>query len=130
MVNPDSVVQTETKIYVPMLFPDRQPNGANNERKSNQDVPDKYFVITNNDIVRVRYLLMFVKPIDKPVQIHQNAILNWIYNNKSVATMIFYVIILLSVGLANSRTGQYFRQRFWQKVEKFISHLRAEYFSL
>ncbi|XP_037046892.1 protein mono-ADP-ribosyltransferase PARP16 [Bradysia coprophila] len=109
---------------------DRQPNDGENERKNNQDVPDKYFVITNNDIVRVRYLLMFAKLPDKPIQIHQNALMNWIYNNKSIATMIFYAIILLSVGLANSRTGQYFRQIFWQKVEKFISSVKTKYFSL
>lgn len=110
------------------IYIDRQPNDA--ERTNVHDVPDKYFVITNNDIVRVRYLLMFAKPPDKPIQAHQNVLMNWIYNNKSIATMIFYAVILLSVGLANSRTGQYFRQIFWQKVEKFISNLKSKYFPL
>lgn len=99
-------------------------------RKNNQLVPDKYFVITNNDIVRLRYLLIFAKLPDKPLQIHRNPILNWIYNNKSVATMCFYAIILIGIGLANSRTGQYVRQMFWQHVQKFISNVKTKYFSL
>lgn len=32
------------------------------KKKRNDDVPQKYFVITNNDIVRVRYLLLLGKP--------------------------------------------------------------------
>lgn len=113
-----------------IVLPDQQPNERENERKNNQHVPDKYFVITNNDIVRVRYLLMFAKPADKPLQVHRNPVMNWIYNNKSVATMVFYAVILLSVGLANSRTGQYFRQIFWQKAQRFISDVKTKYFSL
>ncbi|KAJ6643018.1 Protein mono-ADP-ribosyltransferase PARP16 [Pseudolycoriella hygida] len=105
---------------------DQQPN----ERKNDQHIPDKYFVITNNDIVRVRYLLIFAKSPDKSMQIYRNSVINWIYNNKSVAAMIFYAIILLSVGLANSRTGQYFRQMFWQKAQRFISDLISKYFLL
>lgn len=110
---------------------DQLPNETE-ERKNNQHVPDKYFVITNNDIVRVRYLLIFAKPPDKPIQTHQNPVMNWIYNNKSVATMIFYAVVLLSIGLANSRTyyGHYFRQIIWQKVQRFISDVKTKYFSL
>lgn len=117
-------------IYQILFTLDQQPNERENERKSSQLVPDKYFVVTNNDIVRVRYLLIFAKPPDKPIQSHQNPVMNWIYNNKSVATMIFYAIILISVGLANSRTGHYFRQIFWQKVQRFYSDVKGRFFSL
>jgi len=108
---------------------DEQRENVRNERKNSQHVPDKYFVITNNDIVRLRYLLIFAKSPDKPIQIHYNPILNWIYNNKSIATMCFYVVILLAVGMANSRTGHYFRQICWQKAQKFISDVKTKYFS-
>lgn len=107
-----------------------ESNEGENERKNSQLVPDKYFVITNNDIVRVRYLCIFAKPPDKPLQIHRNPIMNWIYNNKSVATICFYAIILISVGVANSRTGHYFRQIIWQKAQRFISDMKTKYFSL
>jgi len=107
-----------------------QSHERESERKNSQHVPDKYFVITNNDIVRLRYLLIFAKPPDQPVQIHRNPIMNWIYNNKSVATMCFYAVVLLAVGLANSRSGHYFRQIFWQKAQRFISNVKTKYFSL
>jgi len=102
-----------------------------NERKSSQhDVPDRYFLVTNNDIVRLRYLLIFARSTDKAVQIHRNRIINWIYNNKSLVTMCFYSVILISVGLVNSRTGHYFKQIFWEKAQKFISNVKTKYFPL
>lgn len=92
-------------------------------------VPDKYFVITNNEIVRIRYLLIYGKHENVnndqliPAE-SRSATMNWILNHKPLVAMCFYTVILISIGLGNSRHGLYFRHLFWQKTLEIFQNLK------
>lgn len=48
--------------------------------------------------------------------VENGPIMNWLTENKAVLTVLFYVMLLAGVGLANSQNGTYFRHVFWQKI--------------
>lgn len=93
-------------------------------------MPDKYFVITNNEIVRIRYLLVYGR--DERIAInptgtlraHQNPLIRWIFTHKSIAAIIFYAFILLLIGITNSRNGYYLRQFFWRTTRNLFDQLK------
>lgn len=95
------------------------------DNRNRSSVPDKYFVITNNEIVRVRYLLVFGKieklPLTASTLPHPNPIVSWILHHKSLAAIICYAVLLLGIGLSNSRNGYYVRQFFW-KIFQYIGN--------
>lgn len=77
-------------------------------------MPEKYFVITNNEIVRLRYILVYSRnernTSNIKVNQHRNPIIKWMLEHKSLTAMFFYAIILLAIGFNNSHNGYYFRQ--------------------
>lgn len=84
-------------------------------------MPDKYFIVTNNEIVRLRYLLCYgqkfrIGGASNDIKIIQNPIIRWIQQHKSIAAIIFYVILLLAIGLSNSQNG------FWAR--QFLTNLK------
>lgn len=107
---------------------------SNSTEKSNSSgVPDKYFVITNNEIVRVRYLIVYgseMKSIGNSRLVEcstmsENAMLKWIYRHKWIAAMITYAAILLIIGASNSRHGYYMRQYMRQATIDAIEYLKT-----
>lgn len=101
--------------------------------KNKSAVPDKYFVITNNEIVRVRYLIVYGIESRAPDQsdlvqynkIDDNFILKWINRNKWVAAMITYAAILLIIGASNSRQGYYLRQFMHRTTLDAIDYIKT-----
>lgn len=99
--------------------------------KKKSNVPDKYFVITNNEIVRLRYLLVYGRDErlatnrDQALQTHRNPLIHWIFTHKSVAAIIFYALILLWIGVSNSRYGYYLRQLFWRTTSDLFERLKS-----
>lgn len=96
-------------------------------------VPDKYFVITNNEIVCVRYLLIFAD--DQPNMgdvsvVARHPILNWMHNHKGLVGMAVYAVVLMAIGAANSRNGLYLRHIFWRKAVESLEYLKKSYFEL
>lgn len=87
-------------------------------------VPDKYFVITNNEIVRLRYLLVFASCPAVPNE--ESGTVGWLVANKALLTMVFYVVLLAAVGLANSRNGVYFRHVLWQKIVRIFQSISED----
>ena len=106
------------------------------DRRDKSGVPDKYFVITNNDIIRNRYLLVFgnkhtawTENKKNTISVQpKNAVIQWILNNKAIVTMLFYVILLLSIGLANSRNGYYIRQYILTRFQNAYNYI-SNYFT-
>jgi hypothetical protein len=105
------------------------------ENAKNSEIPHNYLLITNNEIVRVRYL--FVYGSNKPtiklsstsgnesasineVGTSGNAFLNWCRRNPLFVAGALYVILLMLVGLNNNRyvehykriIGDFFNKRF------------------
>jgi len=102
-------------------------------RQTANNVPEKYIIITNNDIVRLIYLVIFGREerISKHLAVtrSRSRVINWMTNNKSVLVMSFYVIVLLAIGFANNNGFTYFRQVFWRKAQNFFHNLITPYFN-
>lgn len=97
------------------------------EKSNKSGVPDKYFVITNNDIIRLRYLIVYGSENRNAIQetLHENRLWKWICDHKWVAGMIGYAAILLIIGVSNSRQGYFFRQFISQKARDIANYLRS-----
>lgn len=97
------------------------------ERTKKSGVPDKYFVITNNDIIRVRYLVVYgqtprMDSCDTSTQLN-NVLIKWIYSHKCMAAMAAYAIILIAIGVSNSRTGYHVQQYLKQAMLKLFDFI-------
>ncbi|XP_061183406.1 protein mono-ADP-ribosyltransferase PARP16-like [Saccostrea echinata] len=74
-------------------------------------VPDKYYVVQNNEVIRVKYLLVYCqKSVSQRGS--TSAIRSWCFRHKFLLMMIVYALILIIVGLANSKTFRYQLKKF------------------
>ncbi|XP_014781742.1 protein mono-ADP-ribosyltransferase PARP16 isoform X1 [Octopus bimaculoides] len=64
------------------------------------EVPEKYYVIRNNDVIRVKYLLVYA---DKPSNNKLRNRMSWFSQHKFALLMAFYFLLLVIIGLANSK---------------------------
>ncbi|XP_077173913.1 protein mono-ADP-ribosyltransferase PARP16 [Paroedura picta] len=71
------------------------------------DVPQKYFVVTNNQLLRVKYLLVYSQK-----QHRRPASQSWLSKHCFAITMTFYVLLLFAIGACNSPTFAY----YWNKI--------------
>lgn len=95
----------------------KDENNPEIKRIRNEDIPEKYFIISNNEIVRIRYLLIYGKDSRNcKASISENSIWRWIVNNKTMVLMCFYGLFLITLGIFNSRTGAYYRQLMTKKA--------------
>ncbi|CAG5114582.1 unnamed protein product [Candidula unifasciata] len=67
-------------------------------------VPEKYYVVQNNDMMRVKYLLVY-KHESRPQQGArlESSSYTWLRDHKFPLLMLAYVLLLVAIGLANSR---------------------------
>ncbi|XP_049964745.1 protein mono-ADP-ribosyltransferase PARP16 [Schistocerca serialis cubense] len=70
------------------------------------EVPEKYILVTNSDLVRVRYLLVYNKPQASPERVGWTGITSWVQNHKLLTFIMGYCILLVSVGLSNNQVLQ------------------------
>ncbi|KFB51656.1 AGAP007419-PA-like protein [Anopheles sinensis] len=105
----------------------------------NNNIPERYILIKNNDLVQVRYLLLYGTTKDAntalnvlqsgapdPVYIPQqpsyhlhrppSRFVKWVAENKAFVLIGGYVGLLLIVGFVNSRNAHYVKEMFWQKL--------------
>ncbi|XP_064607887.1 protein mono-ADP-ribosyltransferase PARP16-like [Liolophura sinensis] len=68
------------------------------------EVPEKYYVVTNNDMLRVKYLLVYGEKSSTRRSQQQTS---WFSRHKFMLLLLLYVAILAAIGLANSRSFQY-----------------------
>uniref|UniRef100_A0A4X2LD70 Poly(ADP-ribose) polymerase family member 16 n=1 Tax=Vombatus ursinus TaxID=29139 RepID=A0A4X2LD70_VOMUR len=62
------------------------------------DVPPKYFVVTNNQLLRVKYLLVYSQKQHKRVSSQPS----WISNHRFTLMMVLYLLLLIIIGVSNS----------------------------
>ncbi|XP_072470328.1 protein mono-ADP-ribosyltransferase PARP16 isoform X3 [Notamacropus eugenii] len=62
------------------------------------DVPPKYFVVTNNQLLRVKYLLVYSQKQHKRVSSEPS----WISNHRFTLMMLLYLLLLIIIGVSNS----------------------------
>ncbi|XP_048471914.1 protein mono-ADP-ribosyltransferase PARP16 [Rhincodon typus] len=73
------------------------------------DVPQKYFVVTNNQLLRVKYLLIYSEKLHRRRPTKQPS---WISQHSFVVMMMLYLLLLIAIGACNSPTFQYYWNRF------------------
>lgn len=105
------------------------------ENAKNSDIPQSYLLITNNEIVRVRYLLIYgskkstasKKPAatSEEVEFPQrtNNFFGWCRKNPLVVSVVLYILMLFLVGISKHRAVEYYKHvlmRFLQNRFKFL----------
>lgn len=90
-------------------------------------VPEKYFVITNNDILRIRYLLVFSNT-QKKLHTTKSIALAWISRNRYLLSVCCYTLLLTSIGVANSGNGLYIRHLISKKTSHFLELIRKTFY--
>lgn len=71
------------------------------------DIPEKYYLIQNNEAMRVKYVLMYADSTPHAKRFQES----WIYKHKFLMLIMFYVLMLVCIGLYNSRSFRYFLRR-------------------
>ncbi|XP_073509518.1 protein mono-ADP-ribosyltransferase PARP16 [Phyllobates terribilis] len=64
------------------------------------DVPEKYFVVTNNELLRVKYLLVYSQ--EQPQRRSRKP--SWFSNHRFAILMTLYLFVLIVIGLSSSKT--------------------------
>ncbi|XP_022191036.2 protein mono-ADP-ribosyltransferase PARP16 isoform X2 [Nilaparvata lugens] len=83
------------------------------------EVPHKYYVVANSDLVRIRYLLFYTRSLPKPEhsgQMKQGSWFWWLGQHKLLAGIFGYVILLASLGLSNNQNVMRYYRMFLNKA--------------
>lgn len=86
---------------------DRQRSRAKNSEGG--DVPQKYFVVTNNQLLRVKYLLVYSQ---KRHLSRKSRSSSWLHRHHFVIMMSLYLLLLILIGAFNSSSFV----SFWNKL--------------
>lgn len=84
------------------------------------DVPERYYVVENNEMVRVKYLLVYSRPNNGASQ-HLVEAQSWCRQNKFTVLMVVYILLLLFIGLLNSKSVQTYIRRVLKYYYGFAS---------
>ncbi|XP_055078281.1 protein mono-ADP-ribosyltransferase PARP16 [Periophthalmus magnuspinnatus] len=86
---------------------DRQRSRAKNSEGG--DVPQKYFVVTNNQLLRIKYLLVYSQ---KRHLSRNSQSSSWLLRHHFAVMMSLYILLLLLIGAFNSNSFV----SFWKKI--------------
>ncbi|XP_052502540.1 protein mono-ADP-ribosyltransferase PARP16 isoform X1 [Budorcas taxicolor] len=75
------------------------------------DVPPKYFVVTNNQLLRVKYLLVYSQ---KQPNSRASSQLSWVSSHWFTVMITLYLLLLLAVSVINSSAFQH----FWNRAKR------------
>ncbi|XP_038003387.1 protein mono-ADP-ribosyltransferase PARP16 isoform X2 [Motacilla alba alba] len=73
------------------------------------DVPQKYFVVTNNQLLRVKYLLVYSQKQHRRPSNESS----WFYTHRFAVMMMLYLLLLIVIGASNSPTFIYYWHRMF-----------------
>ncbi|CAF0812418.1 unnamed protein product [Brachionus calyciflorus] len=93
------------------------------EEKSGKakNIPEKYLIVKNNEYVRVRYVLLYAEK-SKTIK-RNNRIVKFINENKFLLLLVSYSILLVFIGLLNSRT---FNKYIKLSYKRFYNYLLGD----
>ncbi|KAH0620087.1 hypothetical protein JD844_014675 [Phrynosoma platyrhinos] len=72
------------------------------------DVPQKYFVVTNNQLIRVKYLLVYSQK-----QYRRPSSQSWVSTHRFAVMMSLYLLLLIIIGASNSPAFLYYWNRLF-----------------
>ncbi|CAF1006792.1 unnamed protein product [Rotaria magnacalcarata] len=112
--------------------PDHVKRATENERSNNQErrtvrdsqagaVPDKYVVVTSNELVRVKYILIYAESSElmQNDQGTRSRLRTFLSANRYHLYLFFYFFLLLLIGLFNSNLFKF----YWRLFKKRSNHL-------
>ncbi|XP_031443693.1 protein mono-ADP-ribosyltransferase PARP16 isoform X2 [Phasianus colchicus] len=73
------------------------------------DVPQKYFVVTNNQLLRVKYLLVYSQKQHR----RPSGQSSWFSTHRFAITMMLYLLLLIVIGASNSPAFLYYWHRMF-----------------
>lgn len=73
------------------------------------EIPEKYYVVRNNDVMRVKFLLIYVRKSNL-----QRRTLQWLQKYKFVILLAVYIIFLIVLGLFRSTTVRSYLKRVFE----------------
>nr|XP_012140881.1 PREDICTED: mono [ADP-ribose] polymerase PARP16 isoform X2 [Megachile rotundata] len=79
-------------------------------------VPNKYYLVTNSELVRVRYLLVYSQEVQTTRCTDNKGLLAWFKQHKLLTFVLGYVVLLASVGLTHNKQVEKYYKLFVQKV--------------
>ncbi|XP_028522058.1 protein mono-ADP-ribosyltransferase PARP16 isoform X2 [Apis cerana] len=79
-------------------------------------VPNKYYLVTNSELIRVRYLLIYSQQIHATRCTDNKGLLAWFKQHKLLTFVLGYVVLLASVGLTHNKQVEKYYKLFAQKV--------------
>ncbi|XP_063981787.1 protein mono-ADP-ribosyltransferase PARP16 [Diachasmimorpha longicaudata] len=79
-------------------------------------IPNKYYLVQNNDLVRIRYLLVYSQDFSTLKRTASTGIVGWFKQNKFMTFVLGYVVLLVSVGLSQNRSLEKYYRFFIQKI--------------
>lgn len=80
------------------------------------DVPERYYVVENNEMMRVKYLLVYSQPSVPPHE-RTRQVVPWYRKNKFAVLMTFYLVVLLSIGLFSSKSFQFYVRKLLRSYD-------------
>ncbi len=87
--------------------------------KNQDDTPEKYFIVRNNEYVRVKYIFLYcdkLKSLQSPNRLQQ-----YIRNNKFFVMVLSYCILLLSISMFNSKAFQKYVKISYRKLSTYLT---------
>lgn len=86
----------------------RQRSRSRAENSEGGDVPERYFVVTNNQLVRVKYIMVYSSRSGIKKYFFQSL---WVFQHPFASLVIVYVFCLLLLGLSRTNGFQQFIKR-------------------
>lgn len=116
------------------------------EENKSAELPEKYILVQNNDLVQVRYLLVYSnkrqlqptgtipqwneigEPVRRSVQPLRGPYARWMWANRGWLTAAAYFGLLVFVGWLNSRNAHYMKHYMKQMFLQKINYMRNALF--
>ncbi|XP_043280335.1 protein mono-ADP-ribosyltransferase PARP16 [Venturia canescens] len=79
-------------------------------------IPNKYYLVQNSDLVRIRYLLVYSQGFSRSKNAKNQGLVGWFKRNKMLTFVLGYVVLLASVGLSQNKNIEKFCRLLSQKI--------------
>jgi len=104
---------TQVKHHQDVKVHTEEPGRGMVEDSEGGRVPEKYVVVRNNELVKIKYLLVYQHE-PKVEATSSNAVMGWVKENKMIMLLLAYAFLLVCIGLSNSVTfKRWLRRSGW-----------------
>ncbi|XP_074650599.1 protein mono-ADP-ribosyltransferase PARP16-like [Tubulanus polymorphus] len=76
------------------------------------DIPEKYYVVQNNELLRVKYVLVYAERTKRSYRS------SWWYQHRQMILVLSYAIMLLAVALFYNQNSKAYLRRWWRSFQQ------------